>query len=503
MDRSLNPLIRPALAEVVGASTNRRTRWIVHLSLLAWDLVLVFIAFALSYWMRYVADWPTALEPIVAEVAVENQVAFSRFWPIILLLMLLLALLFETKGLYRLPRSASIIDHWGIILSSTITGIAVMIVMVFLYRPFFYSRLIFGFAAFNIVLLLGVWRTFLLGRRHWLWARSVEQERLLVVGSTGLGIQMMNGIATHPALGYSLVGYLGDAPISEVARDSRIYRYLGATDDLAAIITRLGVRYVILALPFWDHGKLPHMVQTLRTLGAEYYIAPDLYQISFDHVDMLQVGGVPLIKPRDTSMHGFNLALKRIIDVFLVLLSAPLSLPLALVLALLIRRDSPGPILFRQTRVGLRGKTFTCYKFRTMVPDAEARRAELEALNEADGPLFKIRHDPRITRIGRFLRRSSLDELPQLINILLGEMSIVGPRPALPHEVARYEEWHTHRLDVLPGLAGLGQAMGRSDIPFEDSVRLDIYYAENWSVAMDFRIMLMTVPVVLLGRGAY
>jgi lipopolysaccharide/colanic/teichoic acid biosynthesis glycosyltransferase len=138
-----------------------------------------------------------------------------------------------------------------------------------------------------------------------------------------------------------------------------------------------------------------------------------------------------------------------------------------------------------------------------MVPDAEARRAELVALNEADGPLFKMKNDPRVTRLGRFLRRSSLDELPQLINVLRGEMSLIGPRPALPSEVEQYESWHHRRLEVSPGLAGLSQALGRSDMSFDETVRLDIYYAENWSLGMDLRILLMLIPAVLSGKGAY
>jgi lipopolysaccharide/colanic/teichoic acid biosynthesis glycosyltransferase len=190
-------------------------------------------------------------------------------------------------------------------------------------------------------------------------------------------------------------------------------------------------------------------------------------------------------------------------DLALVVLSAPVVLPLSLLIAAAIRLDSPGPAFFCQRRVGKDGKTFTCYKFRTMVADAEARKAELQALNEADGPLFKMRNDPRTTRIGRWLRRYSIDELPQLWNILRGEMSWVGPRPSTPQEVAQFEEWHHRRFEVTPGLTGLSQVLGRSDMSFDEMVRLDIFYAEHWSPAMDVRIMLQTVPAVLYGRGAY
>lgn len=511
MDRSLNPPVNAPVPTLLTRAMGRRMRWLAHLGMLAWDLALVGLAFGLAYWMRYMADWPDALAPIISEVAVRNQVPFTAFLPVTILLVLVLAILFETKGLYRLPRGSGFLDYAGIILSSTLTGIALLIVVVFFYRPFYYSRLIFAFAGVNIVVLLCAWRLVMLMVRQYFWSRGIGQERVLVVGGTGLGQQVMNGIAAQPGLGYNLVGYLGDrrlatngaATASGRGNGKRIYRYLGEIDTLERVVRMCGVHQVILALPFWDNHRLPQLVQACRSLRVAYRVAPDLYQLSFDRVDILQVSGVPLIGPKEVLLRGWNMLLKRSIDVGLVLLSTPLTLPLALLLALLIKLDSRGPVLFRQVRIGKHGRPFSCYKFRTMVRDAEARKAELAALNEADGPLFKIRRDPRITRMGRFLRRSSLDELPQLWNVLRGEMSLVGPRPALPDEVARYEAWHRRRLEVLPGLTGLAQTLGRSDISFDEMVRLDIYYAENWSLGMDSRILLMTVPAVVGGDGAY
>jgi exopolysaccharide biosynthesis polyprenyl glycosylphosphotransferase len=197
------------------------------------------------------------------------------------------------------------------------------------------------------------------------------------------------------------------------------------------------------------------------------------------------------------------MAVKRAIDIALTVLVSPVVLCVSAVIAVAIKLDSPGPIVFAQMRMGSGGRTFPVYKFRTMVNDAEARKAELVDQNEADGPIFKIRNDPRRTRVGQFLRRTSLDELPQLWNILRGEMSWVGPRPATPDEVDRYLPWHMRRLAAKPGLTGLWQVSGRSDTTFEEMVRLDIYYVEHWSVLMDLRILLQTIPTVLSGRGAY
>lgn len=503
MDRSIRQLARPRLAIPHQVGLARHSRRVTALSMALWDQVLIFLGFAFAYWLRYMAQWPEPLDAIVVEVATKNQVEFSAFLPIIVPLMLLLALRFTARGLYRATPRLGLLDQMTIILNSTLIGIALLIVFVFLYKPFYYSRLIFLFAGISIVALLSSWRILRSAVQHWRWSHGLGQERVLVVGGTGLGLQVMSGIASSPGLGYNLVGYLYDRPIVDRERMNQVYRHLGSLDELERAILQSRVQQVILALPFWEHGRLPELVLVCQKLGVDYLLVPDFYQLSFDRVDVHQLGGVPLLTPKEIRLRGANLALKRMVDISAVLLTAPFTLMLAALIAIAIRLDSVGPVLFCQQRVGKGGRLFNCYKFRTMVPDAEARKAELIAHNEADGPLFKMRDDPRVTKFGRFLRRSSLDELPQLWNVLLGEMSIIGPRPALPSEVAHYELWHRRRLEVQPGCAGLTQALGRSDMSFDEQVRLDIYYAENWSVGMDLRILLMVIPAVIGGRGAY
>jgi lipopolysaccharide/colanic/teichoic acid biosynthesis glycosyltransferase len=191
------------------------------------------------------------------------------------------------------------------------------------------------------------------------------------------------------------------------------------------------------------------------------------------------------------------------LDLVVVLLLAVPAALITAITALAVRLESPGPVLFMQERVGYRGKRFKMAKFRSMVVDADDLKEALKALNEADGPIFKIRDDPRLTRVGRVIRRLSLDELPQLYNVLIGEMSFVGPRPPLAEEVDRYQPWHMQRLEVKGGITGLWQVSGRSDLTFDEQCLLDIYYIENWSLALDLRIMLQTFPHILFGRGAY
>jgi exopolysaccharide biosynthesis polyprenyl glycosylphosphotransferase len=332
--------------------------------------------------------------------------------------------------------------------------------------------------------------------------RGIDRERVLVVGNTGLGREVMESLVAQPDLGYALVGFLDDRE-TPINRRTVHFRRLGPISDLDVCLRGGDIDLVILALPFWEHHRLPELVDICRYAGVEFRVVPDLYQLSFDRIDIGNLSGIPLIGLKEVSLRGWNLVVKRTMDLALTLLALPIVLPLGVMLAIIVRLDSPGPAIFRQRRIGRDGRPFICYKFRTMVVDAEERKAELAALNEADGPLFKIRNDPRMTRVGRFLRRYSLDELPQLWNILRGDMSWVGPRPATPEEVAQYEDWHYRRLTVVPGLTGLSQVLGRSDISFDETVRLDIFYTENWTPGMDLRILLQTIPVVISGRGAY
>ncbi|WP_322487677.1 sugar transferase [Chloroflexus sp.] len=476
-------------------------RWTM-VGLLLVDQALIFAGFALAYILRYQVSWPPPFDRIIAEVAIENQVPFSPFLPIVFMLQLLLGVRFIIHGFYRSSRRMTLLDEAEAIAGSVITMIALVMVVVFLYRPFFYSRLIFAFAVITIIGLLLSWRLLLIGIRHWFWSRGLGRERVLVVGGTGLGQLVMHALTASPGVGYTLAGYLSEQPIIAANR-ARVFQHLGNLDDLEQVIEQQQIQQVIIALPFWNYDRLPELAARCQQLGVEYQIAPDIYQLNFDRVDIMHLSGVPLLQPKEIQLHGLNLALKRTFDLAAVLLSLPLTLPLAAIMAFLIWIDSGRPIIFRQQRVGKHGRLFTCYKFRTMVPDAEQRRQELLAHNEADGPLFKIRDDPRVTRVGRWLRRTSLDELPQLWNVLRGEMSLIGPRPALPEEVARYEPWHHRRLEVQPGLACLPQALGRSEISFDEQVRLDIYYAENWSLSLDLRILMMVIPAILSGRGAW
>jgi exopolysaccharide biosynthesis polyprenyl glycosylphosphotransferase len=270
--------------------------------------------------------------------------------------------------------------------------------------------------------------------------------------------------------------------------------------DVIRVLADGGVDAVVV-LP----GPTPRQVQrlawTLESAGTPLLVATGLEDVAAGRVDPLRVGGVGLVHVRPAPRRGWRGVAKQVVERLLAATGLLLTAPLLLAIAVAVRCDSPGPALFRQTRVGRNGHSFRMLKFRTMTIDAEQRRAELDS--ECDGPLFKVREDPRITRVGRFLRRYSLDELPQLINVVRGQMALVGPRPALPEEVAAYDADPHRRLAVAPGITGLWQVSGRSDLPWSEAVRLDLAYVDNWSLGLDLAIVVRTLGAVLKHRGAY
>jgi exopolysaccharide biosynthesis polyprenyl glycosylphosphotransferase len=320
------------------------------------------------------------------------------------------------------------------------------------------------------------------------------------VGAGEIGRSVMRNLVARPELGYQVVGFVDDDPAKTTLGR---FKALGRLDDVPALLQAERVAEVIITLPWMHQRRIMELVRACEVARVRPRVVPDLFQLSLDRLDMDDIGGIPLLGLREANIPRTGRLIKRALDVIVAAMSLVLAAPLMLLVALVIRLESPGPAIFQQVRVGQNGKPFCIYKFRSMRAGAEEQQAALQQRNEADGPLFKIRADPRLTLSGRFLRRTSMDELPQLLNVLRGEMSLVGPRPAPPHEVAQYQAWHRQRLEVPQGMTGLWQVSGRSDLTFDEMCLLDIYYIENWSLGLDLTILARTVPRVLIGNGAY
>ena len=274
-------------------------------------------------------------------------------------------------------------------------------------------------------------------------------------------------------------------------------------EAVAALLAERTLDELVIAYEEVDEGVLADIVDEAHRRGVKVRVAPRPSALIVDHAEYVPGQGVPLFELRPAALTGADWAVKRAFDLVVSAAVVVIGLPLWLVIAAAIRLTSPGPVFYRDRRVGLQEHEFPMFKFRTMVQGAADRQASLEASNEADGPLFKIKNDPRVTRVGAILRSLSLDEVPQVLNVLRGEMSLVGPRPLPLRDYVQLEEWHRRRYLVLPGMTGLWQVSGRISLSFDELVRLDFYYIENWSIWLDITILLKTIPAVLARRGAY
>ncbi|MDO8950960.1 MAG: sugar transferase [Actinomycetota bacterium] len=330
-------------------------------------------------------------------------------------------------------------------------------------------------------------------------------RRTLVVGTNQEAAQIIRLLKSAPETGLVPIGCLASSQTDVLNLDfcGGDVPCLGEAAELATIVRERQIDTVLIASSAFEHSAVSRMLGELRGYAITTHVSSGLFEILTRRVLVRELAGVPLITVRSVSLSRGNLAAKRIFDIGAASLGVLVGLPVWAALALGIKMESRGPVFYRQERVGRDGKTFGMFKFRSMCHDAEARLAELKHVNEATGPLFKMKNDPRVTRIGAWMRKFSIDEFPQLINVLRGEMSLVGPRPPLPGETVQYTPEHWRRMEVPPGMTGLWQVSGRSSLTFEEMVRLDLYYIENWSVGFDMSLIMRTVPAVLFAKGAY
>ena len=473
----------------------RRFR-ILGLPIAAWvviDSVLVNIAFVLAYVARY----PLGIGGVVDAA---NWSTLVDWWQTQVWFWLSLIALLMLEGIYRARWRLSLVDQIGAIVRASIVSGALIAALSFVLRPPSQSRFVFLYMCVLVVVLLGASRLLIHTLQVWRFQRGLDVRRVLVVGESTIAKMVLQRIAGNPNSGLRIVGFLTE---SSRPVDFGRFRALGQLEDLPVVLRSERIDQVIIALPARAHAHVVEILNVCREVGSEFAVVPDMLELSLAQVDIESLGGIPLLGVRESPLYGWNLFVKRVIDVGVASVALfVLAIPM-LIAALAIRLDSPGPIILVQERVGKGGRVFRCYKFRSMVQNADALLARMHGQNEAGRIIFKSRNDPRRTRVGKLLRRLSFDEVPQLFNVLKGDMSLVGPRPPLVREYAEYEEWMKGRLEVMPGLTGLWQVSGRSDLVFDEMVLLDLYYAENWSPGLDLKILLLTIPALLTGRGAY
>jgi len=468
------------------------------------DLSLVGFAFLVAYWLR------RSLAPLVAgEMLGHRFYPLAVYLPLLPLALLIWAPLLWFSGRYRSHRTIPLPAEIGALGRLTVTAAAIFTLLVYALRlderllgPDKISRLfLLLFPALAGALLIsekiGLRLTSRYVRSHGFNFRSV-----LIVGTGPLARALAEAIVHHQYWGYRLLGFVTSAEEGGALSPRVRYPLLGKLDELPAIVEQNVVDEIIFAVSRHEVDDLEDLFLSLQEQGIITRFALNFFPHAQVKPSIEELDGMPLLTFANTPSSPAQLFVKRLVDVAIALALLLLGLPVALLVALAIKLTSSGTVFFRQTRCGLNGRTFTLYKFRTMVEGAEARRRDLEHLNEMDGPVFKVKGDPRITWLGRFLRKFSLDELPQLWNVLRGDMSLVGPRPPIPEEVARYERWQRRRLAMKPGLTCLWQISGRNQLDFQRWMELDLEYIDSWSPWLDLKILAKTIPVVLSGRGA-
>ncbi|GAB4259865.1 sugar transferase [Thermincola ferriacetica] len=404
-------------------------------------------------------------------------------------------------GLYSLENNVTLPDQFWRVTKAVLYSVITIAALSYMFKVQLFSR--FVFITFSVTTVFGLW--FWRVMKHWavskLLQRGYFNRRLIIVGAGEKGRLVAQELMARPGLGYTVVGFADDDPQKQNQNICGV-PVVCPNNRLAETVAARQIDEILITIPSYRE-LTQNIITQCRRQDVQIRIVPEMFNLMTSSVEVGQLGPVPYMRIVKTPMQGMPLVFKRLFDVIVSLTGIVVLSPLMLATALAIKLDSPGPVLFRQKRVGKNGQLFDFYKFRSMVPNAEELLAELAAANEADGPVFKIKEDPRITRVGKFIRKYSIDELPQLFNVLKGDMSLVGPRPPLPNEVDQYGDFEWRRLEVIPGITGLWQVSGRSDLSFHKWMELDIYYIENWSFWLDLKILLQTVPVVLTGKGAY
>jgi exopolysaccharide biosynthesis polyprenyl glycosylphosphotransferase len=449
----------------------KRSELFFTIMLVPVDLIMIVLAFILAYKFRFYFNLvpATYFEPF--DTYFKFVLYASPFW----------ILIFAMNGLYSTERRG-IANEFGKICVSVTAAVSLLMVEIFLTRTFFFSRLIIGFAWILAIVMVLLGRYLLLLVQRLLYYRGIGVHKVMVIGNNGLAKSMVGQLDNDKKLGYEMVKLIdrdGIKKIDTIFHNAPVDDILIADADL-------------------NQDEVEKVMIFCRDHNLGFKVVPNHFLVQSSHTSMQTLAGIPVLEFKRTPLEGWGRIFKRILDILSSIILIIITSPLMLVVALMVKLTSKGPIFYRADRVGLE-KNFIMFKFRTMQENSEKLH---EAYIKKYGNMFKLKDDPRMTSIGKFLRTTSLDELPQFFNVFKGDMSLIGPRPPMPEEVARYTDFQKSRLGVKPGITGMWQVSGRSELSFDEWVRLDAYYIEHWSLWLDFVIFLKTIWVVIKGRGA-
>ena len=466
------------------------------ISLLISDIILLALSYYLAYFIRFrTGEIAELYETYLVE---QNYVFYSIIFIVLSIFVFFIFNLYDRDKIYRGS------GYYSRLIRAIFINIIVIMLAGYIFEQFTFSRKwLLLLALFSFLFILsGRFLIELVTQK--LMKKYGIRPRTVILGIGENAKRIEDSIKKYSLEGDIIVGHIDRKKrLKEHGDYTRDFKIIGYLEDIKDLVLKNNIQRAIISGPEFQYNEILEILEDLKGLDVTVLIFPGFFEFSLRRLSVREIGGVPLMQVANIGFFGINLFLKNLLDYSLGIVFFLIFIPLYLIVGLIIKIDSRGPVFFMQKRMTKDCRLFNMYKFRTMYKDAEERLKELMQYNEATGPIFKMKDDPRITRAGRFLRKFSIDELPQIINVLKGELSLVGPRPPIPAEVEKYSEWERKRMNVKQGMTGLWQISGRSDLSFEEMARLDLYYIQNWSIGMDIRILIKTLPVVLVSKGAY
>ncbi len=468
------------------------------------DVVMILISFVIAYfvtlWVR--PFFTTGGMAYATQISLDGAIYFleNHIWLVLIMIPVWISLM-SIDGVYIGFRTKIFIEILWKVFRTCIVSIIVLGYVVFLLKMTLTSRLYVAVFAITGVTCLGIekalWRWFL----DYTFRQGYSLVNMLIVGTGKRAQEFIDLVKAHSNWGLKIIGLIDDDP-KLLGKSIMDYEVMGRIRDIPRILREFVIDRVIFVVPRMWLNRIEEAINHCEREGIDTAISVDLYKPKLARIRQSEFAGIPLIMFQTSMAKEWQLFFKRMFDIVVAALFIILLFPVFLIVSIGVKMTSRGPIFFRQTRCGLNGRKFTLYKFRSMYVGSEVRKKELKRQNEMNGPVFKMKRDPRVTRFGRFMRRFSIDEYPQIFNVLKGDMSLVGPRPPLSDEVEMYETWQRRRLSMKPGLTCIWQVSGRNKVDFDQWMEMDLWYIDHFSLWLDFKILVRTIFVVLTGYGA-
>lgn len=476
---------------------------IVRKGMILIDAFIISFALIISHFLRQKFSVVYKLDLFSSnQVSKEASAYISEYLIILALVVPIWCCFLYLHGMYSSLRTRTLFRIVWIVIKSSLFMTLVFGTIVFFFKLGFISRLFYA-----VFLVLGITfiileKTLLFSTMHYVRKRGYNYRSLLIVGTGSRANKFIKRIKNHPEWGLRIIGVINDGPEGRVKEVDNV-RVVGTFDNMPEILHRYVIDEVLVVVPRSRLNNIQSIIYACETEGIKVTIAIDLFDLKIARASLTEIDGIPFLRFETTIGSEWHLLIKRGIDIVISGLGIILLSPLFILVTTLIKLSSPGPVFFRQERFGLNCKKFILYKFRTMYVGAQAKLSKVEDINAMNGSEFRKKKLQWITPVGRILRQFSIDELPQLINVFAGHMSLIGPRPTVPEEVLQYRCWQRRRFSMKPGITCLWQINGRNKLSHEEWMKLDLEYLDNWSLWLDFKIFIKTIPAVLFGIGAY